>query len=287
GYAPSVVSRLATSRPVLALGADLKNTVSLAVGGNVIMSQHIGDLEHYSAFEAFRQTVGDLMSIYDVRPHELVVAHDLHPEYVTTRYAADLEASTRVAVQHHEAHIASAIAEREAWHARVLGIAWDGTGFGRDGSIQGAEIFTGSVAAGFRRIAHLRRARLPGGDAAARFPVQAAAGYLAELDWLPNLTSPPFHFPQRYTRAVEMLGSGVRSFVNTSAGRLFDTVAALLGFIRTVTFEGQAAMWLEQLARRSASADPYTFPLEDRELDFRPLLRAVIRDRVAGRDPAS
>ena len=287
GYAPCSVARLPSERPVLALGADLKNTVALVVGGEAVVSQHIGDLEHYSAFEAMRETVRDLMAMYSVSAQDLVVAHDLHPQYVSTRFAAELQAGDLVAVQHHEAHIGSVIAEREAWSARVLGISWDGTGYGRDGGIQGGEVFAGTVATGLERVAHLRSAWLPGGDAAARFPVQAAAGYLAQLDDLPDLTAAPFHFPERYRQAVRVLASGVRVFGSTSAGRLFDAAAALAGFTRPMTFEGQAAMWLEQLARRSAPVEPYPFPFDNGELDFRPLLRAVVRDRAAGRDPCS
>jgi hydrogenase maturation protein HypF len=287
GYAPCPVARLHCARPILALGADLKNTVALAMGGEVVVSQHIGDLEHYAAFEAMQETVRDLMAMYTIRFEDVVIAHDLHPQYVSTGWAAELEARQHVGVQHHEAHIASVVAEREAWNARVLGFAWDGMGYGREGSIQGSEIFIGSVTTGFERIGHLRSASLPGGDAAARFPVQAAAGYLAELDDVPDLTTAPFQFPDRYTQAVRLLAAGMRTFSCTSAGRLFDTAAALAGFTRPVTFEGQAAMWLEQLARRSAPVDPYPFPWADGELDYRPLLRAMVRDRAAGRDPGS
>ncbi|MCU1238671.1 MAG: Acylphosphatase [Candidatus Solibacter sp.] len=287
GYAPCQVSRVPTNFPILALGADLKNAIALSVGGDVIVSQHIGDLEHFSAFEALRDTVRDLTAMYSVRPQDLVIAHDLHPEYVSTRHALELEARERIAVQHHEAHIASVIAEREAWNVRVLGFAWDGTGYGHDGSIQGSEVFAGSVAEGFQRVSHLRGALLPGGDAAARFPVQAAAGFLAGLDGLPDLTAPPFDFPERYGRTVQLLRRGMRTFPTTSAGRLFDTAAAIAGFTRPSTFEGQAAMWLEQLARRSGPVDPYPFPFDGNELDYRPLLRAMVQDRRAGRDPAS
>ncbi len=184
------------------------------------------------------------------------------------------------------------IAERGAWETEVVGVAFDGTGYGEDGTIWGGEIFTGSVARGLTRVAHLRSALLPGGDAAARFPVQAAAGFLYELDGLPDLTAPPFGFPPRYRFAREMIAKDVRTFRTTSIGRLFDTVAALLGFTREITFEGQAAMWLEHLAA-GASRDPkakrgtaaaYAFPLVDGELDYRPLLRAIIGDVAGGRD---
>jgi hydrogenase maturation protein HypF len=144
----------------------------------------------------------------------------------------------------------------------------------------------GSVKGGFERVAHLRNAALPGGDAAAQYPVQAAAGFLAQLDSLPDLTAAPFNFPERYGNAVELVTKGVRTFSTTSMGRLFDTVAALLGFTREASFEGQAAMWVEQLARSATGAGAYDFPLAGAELDFRSLLQGVISDRLRGLDSA-
>src|SRR5581483_10977394 len=143
-------------------------------------------------------------------------------------------------VQHHRAHVASVLAERGEFEKKVLGVSFDGTGYGDDGTIWGGEFFVGSVARGFERIAHLRGASLSGGDAAARFPVQAAAGFLAQVEQLPDLTAAPFSFPARYRGAIELVHKQLRTFGTTSMGRLFDTAAALLGFTRPVTFEGQA-----------------------------------------------
>jgi hydrogenase maturation protein HypF len=176
------------------------------------------------------------------------------------------------------------LAERGEWTRRVVGVSFDGTGYGDDGSIWGGEIFVGSVQEGFERVAHLRRAALAGGDAAAHYPVQAAAGFLAQLDSLPDVLAGPFAFPERYQNAMELVRKDVRTFATTSVGRLFDAAAALLGFTREVTFEGQAAMWLEQLARSASLTEAYPFPFIGRELDFRPLLQAVAEDRVRGRD---
>lgn len=274
GYAPGAVAALPISYPLLALGADLKNTVTLVVEGQAFVSQHIGDLEHYAAFSAFRETIDDLLRMYDVTRDDLVVVRDGHPQYRSSQFAPSARA-----VQHHRAHIASVLAEREAWDTPVLGVALDGTGYGDDGTIWGGELFAGSVARGFDRVAHLRSAALVGGDAAAQHPEQAAAGFLDQLGDLPDLEAPPFSFSQRYRNAARLHDSGTRVFVTTSAGRLFDTGAALLGFTRPVTFEGQAAIWLEQRARRSTSVAAYDFP----RLDYRPLLQAVIRDRIRGR----
>ena len=163
-------------------------------------------------------------------------------------------------------------------------MSFDGTGYGDDGSIWGGELFVGSVQEGFTRVAHLRPAMLAGGDAAARSPVQAAAGFLAQVEGLPDVLAPPFNFPDRYCSAMKLVTKSVRTFATTSVGRLFDAAAALLGFTREVTFEGQAAIWLEQLARGSFATDPYPFPFDSSQLDFRPLLLAVAHDRLRGRD---
>jgi hydrogenase maturation protein HypF len=136
---------------------------------------------------------------------------------------------------------------------------------------------------GFERVAHLRRASLPGGDAAAQHPVQAAAGFLEQIEGLPDVTAAPFDFPARYRHALELVKKRVRSFTTTSIGRLFDSAAALLGFTRPITFEGQAAMWVESLAREANAVEAYPFPLADGELDFRPLLLALAEDRKRGR----
>lgn len=282
GYAPRAVATLPAARPILALGADLKNAIALVVQGQAFVSQHIGDLEHYGAFRAFTETISDFQNLYEVPREELIVAHDAHPQYASSTYAAEFTVP-KVAVQHHRAHVASVLAEHEAFEEEALGFAFDGTGYGEDGSIWGGEVFLGSIAGGFKRVAHLLPARLPGGDAAARFPAQAAAGYLWEIE-TPDLRSAPFFFPERYEAARELLRANVRVFPTTSMGRLFDTVAALLGFTRQITFEAQAAMWVEHLARGAAEVTPYPFPFESGTFDFRPLLSAIIRDRVAGRD---
>jgi hydrogenase maturation protein HypF len=284
GYAPSAAATFPTKRPILALGADLKNTITLVVDGQAFVSQHIGDLDHYGSFCAFRETVDDLLAMYEIDSSELLVAHDGHPEYVSTLHAAEFPAAEKCAVQHHRAHIASVLAERNAWDKRIIGVSFDGTGYGDDATIWGGEIFSGGVREGFERVAHLRPAALPGGDAAAKYPVQAAAGFLAQLDELPDLTAPPFSFPSRYRDALQLVKSNVRSFVTTSMGRLFDAAAALLGFTREVTFEGQAAMWIEHLACQASNADAYPFPLVGEELDFLPLLQSVINDRLRGRE---
>jgi len=224
--------------------------------------------------------------MYEIDARDLLIAHDLHPQYVSTLHALTLPATEHTAIQHHRAHIASVLAERGAWEQRVIGVSFDGTGYGDDGSVWGGEIFSGSISEGFERAAHLRGALLPGGDAAASHPVQATAGFLAQLSELPDMTARPFSFPSRYLDALKLVNAKVRCFNTTSIGRLFDTAAALLGFTRETTFEGQAAMWLERLAKKAKTITAYPFLFAGDELDFRPLLQGIIRDRLRGRDTA-
>jgi hydrogenase maturation protein HypF len=295
GYAPAVVATVPSTRPILALGGDLKNAIALVVAGEVVVGGHIGDLDHYPARVAFEAAIGDLCGMYGVRLEDCAIACDAHPGYVSSMHATTLPGML-VPVQHHRAHVASVIAERGAWDTEVLGIAFDGTGYGDDGTIWGGEVFVGSVRRGFERATHVRAAPLPGGDAAARFPVQAAAGFLSEIPEIAGLREAPFHFPQRYVAARAAIERDVRTFTTTSLGRLFDAVAALCGFVREMSFEGQAAMWLEQLAATCASpdrcdasgrSDAYRLPIVDGTLDYRPLLAHIVRDRIAGRDPGA
>ena len=281
GYAPAFVARLPCDSPVLAVGADLKNTVTLVVDGEACVGPHIGDLHDYDAFTAFQECVEDMLRMYGLRVGDCRVMHDAHPEYASTHHALSL-AGEHVPVQHHRAHVASVLAERGAWDRRVVGFAFDGTGYGDDGTIWGGEVFAGSVSEGFERVAHLRQALLPGGDAAAKYPVQAAAGFVFGMRDVPDLREAPFHFPDSYGVALDLCRTGTRVFPTTSAGRLFDAAAALLGFTRGTTFEGQAAIWLEQTAWESPHAEPYPFS----DLDYAQLLEHLIRDCIKGRPPA-
>jgi hydrogenase maturation protein HypF len=283
GLAPGAVATLPAAGPLLAVGGDLKSAVTLVVEGRAYVSQHIGDLSHADSRQAFDETIRDLLAMYAIEPQDLTVVHDQHPEYASTAYALEMNARRIVAVQHHRAHVASVLAERGALDRLVVGIALDGTGFGDDGTIWGGEFFVGSVCSGFTRVAHLREAPLAGGDAAARHPVQAAAGFLAQVDGVPDFIQPPFSFPDRFRDASALLAGGPRVFRTTSTGRLFDTVAALIGFTRPVTFEGQAAIWLEHLAR-GALADSMEIAcrFDGVEIDWRELLAGIVAARLRG-----
>lgn len=284
GAAPLPVAKIPTPRPILAVGSDLKNTITLAVNGQAVMSQHLGDLEQYEAFTAFEQTVRDLLAMYRVPPEEVTVVSDLHPDYHSTRYARQLPALRHMAVQHHQAHVASVLAERHAWERRVIGVAFDGTGYGDDGTIWGGEWFAGSLGEGLRRCGHLRPALLPGGDAAAKVPLQALAGFFADrTDWAADVGR-RLAFPERFFTALKLAEKQIRTFPSTSVGRLFDAVAALLGFTEPITFEGQAAIWLEHRARSQPLLKVYPFPWDAKHgvLDYRPLLEAMVEDRLRG-----
>jgi hydrogenase maturation protein HypF len=282
GFAPAVVARLESSGPILAVGGDLKNAVAIVVDGHVMVSQHIGDLAYQETRAAFADTIEQFLELYRVDPSQLTIAHDLHPQYASTCHATDLSAARHLPVQHHRAHIASVLAERQALSAQVLGIAFDGTGFGDDGTIWGGEFFVGSVTAGFDRVAHLRPAPLPGGDAAAAFPVQAAAGFATELGELAGLAAAGLPLPPRYLQAQQLVARGVRTFATTSVGRLFDAAAAFTGFVEPVSFEAEAAIWLENQACAATTAVSIPFEYADGELDWRPALRAIVEARLAG-----
>ncbi|MDX2004998.1 MAG: carbamoyltransferase HypF [Meiothermus sp.] len=284
GYAPSSLARLPAARPILAAGADLKNSLTLVVGGEALGGGHIGDLDHLGAFHAFEQTARDLLRMYELEEADLTVVHDLHPQYRSTGWAQSLAASSHLAVQHHQAHVASVLAEHGFWDRQVLGIAWDGTGYGEDGAIWGGEAFVGGLESGFRRVGHLEYASLVGGDAAAQHPVQAAVGFLRGL--AVDFSRPPFNFPPRFAEAERMLEKNLRVFPTSSVGRLFDCAAALLGFTRAVSYEGQAAAWLEHQALQSRSAEAFAFGFGNGVWRYRELLEAVIEARLAGKPVA-
>ncbi len=280
GYAPAPVLRHERfTQPILALGAGLKSSITLATGGYAFASQHLGDLDNYDAYLAFKETISDLSQMYQVNLADALIVHDLHPDYGSSRYAQELPGD-KLAVQHHEAHIASVLAEHNSWDEVVLGFSFDGTGLGTDNTLWGGEVFYGSLTSGLKRIGHLRQAYLPGGDAAARNPQQAAVGFLTKLE--PSLWTP--YFDKRSTElSLTMIDKGFNSPKTSSVGRLFDTVAALCGFRRKMTFEGQAAIWLEHLARRVTLKDRrYVLPFDGEVFDYLPLLEAILQDKRKG-----
>jgi len=234
-------------RPVLACGAELKNTFCLAKEHHAFVSHHIGDLENAETLQSFIEGISHFSRLFDITPR--VVAHDLHPEYLSTKYALDLDGVELVGVQHHHAHIASCLADNGA-DGPVIGVAFDGTGYGTDGTIWGGEFLIADLA-GFQRGGHLTPVPMPGGAAAIRQPWRMAAAYLDYLDGAGfDVTGlgVAHRNTARWNAIVSMARRQVNAPLTSSAGRLFDAVAAILGVRDEISYEGQAAMELEQLA---------------------------------------
>jgi hydrogenase maturation protein HypF len=303
GLAPMPLILESEGPVVLAVGGHLKNVVALSVGSRVFLSQHIGDMETPQAFSAFEAVIRDFLEVYEAEPE--VIVHDLHPDYATTQWALDsvadrspewkrvLTGKPTLGVQHHHAHLAACLAENHI-EGTALGITWDGTGYGTDGTVWGGEFLLGD-AGGFRRVARLRRFRLPGGDAAVKEPRRVALAVLWEM-WgstaFERHDLAPVKAIDGHERRLlaSMLEKGVRSPITSSAGRLFDAAAALIDLRQRVSFEGQAAMELEFIADPVASGS-YPFAItpaaEDPdllEIDWQPLLEAMLEDSQRGVD---
>jgi hydrogenase maturation protein HypF len=264
GYAPLPVRIAQDLPPVLAVGGHLKNSVAIARGRQVYVSQHVGDLDTAEARAAFERAIEDLCRLYRFEP--TVVACDLHPDYASTRWARQRGLPV-IAVQHHQAHVASCAAENDL-RGDYLGVGWDGTGFGLDGSIWGGEFFLvrGGV---FERVARLRPFRLPGGEKAIREGWRAAAGLQYEAFGAEAVENPVIR---------RMLDRRVNSPLTTSVGRLFDAVASMAGVARVNRFEGQAAMQLERAIGSCVTRDCYPLSERDGVADWAPLIEAVRAD---------
>ncbi|MGD1002311.1 MAG: carbamoyltransferase HypF [Candidatus Brocadiia bacterium] len=248
GYVPLPIALKRDGPKVLAVGAELKGAICLTKGRNAFLGQHLGDLKNAQALDFFEETVAHLRRILEIEPE--IVAHDLHPDYFSTRYALELTGLPLVGVQHHHAHIAAVLAEHGE-EGPVLGLALDGTGFGTDGTIWGGEFLIADLR-DFRRVGHLAPMPLPGGDAAIAEPWRTAVAYLHAAfgpEWA-NLDI-PFVKRMEMGRArvvIQMIERRVNTPFTTSTGRLFDAVASLLGICDRNTHEGQAPMELEAAA---------------------------------------
>jgi hydrogenase maturation protein HypF len=296
GYAPAPLGVAeGFGRHTVACGGELKNTFCVAKERHVFLSHHIGDLENYETLRSFREGVEHYCRLFDVQPE--LVAFDLHPEYLSTKYARELEESglPAVGVQHHHAHTASCLADNERPDAeRVIGVALDGTGYGTDGAVWGGEFLEGSIAEGFARRAHLEYTPMPGGAAAIRQPWRMALAYLIALHGEEETSKLPLAMVrQAGERNVRLVARLVEHGLNTpptsSAGRLFDAVAALAGVPGTLrtTYEGQAAIELE-LAARGPVNGGYPFRLRPEGdgwvVETRGIIGGVVDDLLAGRE---
>lgn len=287
GYAPLPLRLpIATPVPLVAVGPHLKNTFTLAHGHDAYVSQHIGDLENLETLEHFRDTLDRYRRLFSIEPQ--VAVRDRHPGYLSSSVATDLGLPRIIAVQHHHAHLAAVAAEHGVTQ-RLVGVTYDGTGYGDDGHIWGAELLIGDLVS-YRRFGQLRYAPLPGGDLGIRRPWRAALGYLSlEPDAWPafRLAFEPVAVSERRV-AQQQIAVGLNAPLVSSMGRLFDAAAAVLGVCHECRYEGQAAMVLEALASRRP-AEPLPFPIEesaDRKqvLDPLPLLVALGERRSKGDD---
>jgi hydrogenase maturation protein HypF len=294
GHVPAALPLPLSARPVLGCGAELKNTFCLARGRRAWVGHHIGDLANPETLQAFADGIEHVGRLFDVRPQ--VVAHDLHPGYLSTAYALEREGVELVGIQHHHAHLAACLAEHGE-RGPAVGAIFDGTGYGPDGTVWGGELLVGGLD-GVERAGHLHPVRMPGGEQAIHQPWRMACAWLAACEDGPDGTPRSGGWaragapapvmpaglaaridPSRWEAVARLASTGLSSPVTTSMGRLFDAVAALCGVRQEVTYEGQAAIELE------AAADPrepgaYAFALggDPLVLDARPVIRAVAAD---------
>lgn len=297
GYAPMPLPFKAAGPSLLAVGADLKSSFCLAAGGQAILSQHIGDMGNLETYEAFSHAVEHLQTLFHVDPERL--ACDAHPGYLSTRWAEEHSRGRSILpVQHHHAHIASLLAEQRAAEGAsdepIIGICWDGTGYGTDGAIWGGEVLVAGYRS-FERRAHLRYAPLPGGDSAVRRPYRVALAHLwaAGEEWSPLLAPVAACPPAEQTLLRHQLQTGFQAVPTSSMGRLFDAVAALLNVRQEVSYEAQAAIELEALLPHGAGPHlktwvrpGYVFDLQAQDgvwlCDPAPLLHQLVVDVQAG-----
>ena len=301
GYVPVPVFLRNNVPCILACGGALKNTVCLTKDNNAFLSQHIGDLENLRTLEFFTSTIDHMKRILDIEPR--LIAHDMHPDYLGTRYAIEQTGAGQIAVpvQHHHAHIVSCMAENRIG-GDVIGLAFDGTGYGMDGHIWGGEVLVASENT-FERTAHMAYVPMPGGDAAAKAPWRMGVSYLYDAmgDGFREVDSPLFEntAEKDVDIVVRMIARNFNSPLTSSLGRLFDAVAAILGIRSHVYFEGQAAMALEMAACPDSilpePSDVYSYALPQAfsgafqpnagaPIPSRPIIMGVVRDMAQGRD---
>ncbi len=281
GYAPVPVLIKSEGQPVLAVGGELKNTICLLQNNRAFLSQHIGDLENLEAFKFFKMTIEHLQKVFQINP-ELVV-YDMHPRYLSTQWARE-QPLPALAVQHHHAHLAAALAEHN-FDGPAIGLIMDGTGYGGDGTIWGGEVLLGDFSE-FERFAAFEAMPLPGGDASIKAPWRTAVSYLQQAfeGTLPDL---PFLESVDYQPVMEMVEKNINCFATSSCGRLFDAVAAIGGGRTTIRYEGQAAIEMMQAAG-TAAAKPYKFAFEQQGdlmlMPVRSIIRSVTQSAITGAD---
>ena len=289
GYAPAPLpSPIPLKQPILACGAHMNNTFTLAKGEEIFPSHHIGDLENIEAMEAFEQGVGHFKSLYEIEPG--IIAFDMHPEYLSTKYARDLAASSEksyemIPVQHHHAHIASCMADNLLSPQKVIGVAFDGSGYGADGTIWGGEFLIADYKE-FERIGHLKCLPLPGGEMAIKEPWRMAAVYLDDT-FGEKFLEEDIEFVKkldiaRWRNLKNMMVQGFNSPLTSSMGRLCDAVSALAGIRSRINYEGQAAIELEMAISDNETDDSYEYDIKNENGIFiihaDKIISGVVRD---------
>ncbi len=284
GYAPYPVKLPYNVPALLAAGAELKNTFCVTRADYAFLSHHIGDLENFETLKSFEAGVAHFERLFRIKPE--IIAYDLHPNYLATRYAlerAEREGLKSIGVQHHHAHIAACLAENH-WHGDrpVIGVAFDGTGYGMDGAIWGGEFLIADYY-GFERAAHLGYMPLPGGDAATKHPYRIALSYLyqAGIMWEDDLAPVKAASANEQAAVCKQIESGINAFPTSSMGRLFDAVASICGVRQAVNYEGQAAIEFEALADGSEER-LYRFAVELDNIRIESAIRAIVADVRSG-----
>ncbi len=286
GYAPLPLATTGSRESILAVGAHLKSTIGFTVDGQLLLSHHIGDLETPQALAGFHEVAARLPGLYGFTP--TTIASDLHPDYASTQFAESLP-GRHLGVQHHAAHVFACMADNELT-GEVLGVSWDGTGLGEDGTIWGGEFLRVREGA-FRRVAHLRTFPLAGGDSAAREPRRSALGLLREIEGDAVFARADLGARLGFDAAElkglrTMFATGTGVTRTSSAGRLFDGVAALAGLRRRAAFEGQAAMELEFAAMGPSEEGAYPFVLDGETVDWAPMVDAIEQEGRSGNGAA-
>ncbi|MCD6384831.1 carbamoyltransferase HypF [Candidatus Sumerlaeota bacterium] len=285
GYAPKPIKLASPVKDILAVGAELKNTFCFGKNNFAYLSHHLGDLENLETLSAFEQGIQDFKSLFQLEPR--YVAYDLHPDYLSTKYALNETGLPGIGIQHHHAHIGSLLAEY-GLDTEIIGIAFDGTGYGDDGTVWGGEVLIAGLSS-YRRFATLLPVRMPGATRAIKEPWRMGATYLysvfgeemwgLDIPFTRNIDTRRWHILQ------QVINRGIHSPLTSSMGRLFDGISAILGVRGTVNYEGQAAMELEFLASFSKDDGTYPYSFIDEEpirIDYRPLIEAVIDDITQG-----
>jgi hydrogenase maturation protein HypF len=288
GYVPDPIPLHEDGPDVLGCGADIKNTFTLIKGRFAIPSQHIGDMENYETLKFFEESLKNLKDVYRVKPE--VLAYDLHPEYLSTQWALKQEGIKKIGIQHHHAHIASVMAEKGI-KKKVIGVSFDGTGYGTDGNLWGGEFLIADIT-GFKRAGHFKYVPLPGGETSVKEPWRTAVSYIKDMagdeamHYLESIGFVKRYGSDRLKDVLKIIDKKLFSPLSSGAGRVFDAISAIIGMCDKNTFEGEAAIALESITIPDL-VDDYPIDIKFREtmeIDFSQTILKIVGDLVNGED---